>query len=56
MVPLVGKAHCFDWHSFDRHTIGRVNTALMLGLIGSGLVACALGAFIYDVSRLIAVW
>ena len=66
MVPLMEKAHyfgghcfgghCFAWHGFDRHTLGRVNIAVMLGLLGSGLVACALGAFVYDISRLIAVW
>jgi hypothetical protein len=28
----------------------------MLGLIGGGLLACALGAFVYDLERLISAW
>jgi hypothetical protein len=50
MVHLAAKAH------FDRETLGRVNSAFMVTMIGSGLVACAIGALFYDVGRLIAVW
>jgi hypothetical protein len=50
MAHLADKAH------LDRHTLGRVNSALMLGLIGGGLLACALGAFVYDLERFISAW
>lgn len=44
-------AHLIGWHRFDR-----VNTAILLVLIGSGLAACAFGAFIFDIGRLFSVW
>ena len=50
MAHLVDKAH------LDKHTLARVNTALMLGLIGTGLAACVFGAVVYDIgpcSRLV---
>ena len=50
MAHLVDKAH------LDKHTLARVNTALMLGLIGTGLVACAFGAIVYDVGHLFSAW
>jgi hypothetical protein len=50
MAHLADKAH------FDKATLARVNTALMIGLIGSGLAACAIGALIYDLGRLVAIW
>ena len=50
-------AHCLGkLHGFDRHILGRVNSAIMLGLVGSGLLACAAGAFVYDIGRLFSVW
>jgi len=51
MAHLVGKCHFVDRQSLDR-----VNSAVMLALIGSGLAACVIGAAIYDVSRLFAIW
>jgi hypothetical protein len=50
MVHLAAKAH------LDKATLGRVNSAFMVAMIGSGLVACAIGALIYDLGRLIAAW
>jgi hypothetical protein len=41
---------------FDRQTLTRVQSAILLGLVGSGLLACMLGAFAFDVSRLISTW
>jgi hypothetical protein len=55
MAHFVDKAHCVG-HGFDKHTLARVNTVLMLGLIGSGLAACVFGAVIYDVGRLFSAW
>jgi len=50
MAQLADKAH------FDKHTLGRLNTVIMLSLIGSGLAACAIGAVIYDFGRLFSIW
>ena len=50
MLHLADKAH------FDKATIAKVNSAVMLGVIGSGLAACAFGAIIFDFGRMLAVW
>jgi|HubBroStandDraft_6_1064221.scaffolds.fasta_scaffold290851_2 hypothetical protein len=50
MAHFAGKAHV------DKATLGRVNSAIMLGLIGSGLVACAVGAIVYDFGRWFSAW
>jgi hypothetical protein len=43
-----------DLHSFrNRKTLTRLNTAVMLVLVSSGLAACAIGALIYYVGRLL---
>jgi hypothetical protein len=50
-------AHLADKvHLVDKHTVARVNAAIMMTLIGSGLVVCAGGALIYDLTRLISAW
>jgi hypothetical protein len=41
---------------FDRHTIARINNAIMFGLFGCGLFACMIGASVYDVGRLFSAW
>jgi hypothetical protein len=53
MTHLADKAHRAH---LDKQTVSRVNSALMMGLIGGGLTACATGAFIYDVGRWFSVW
>ena len=55
MAHLVDKAHCIG-HGFDKHTLARLNTAIMLGLIGTGLAACVFGAVVYDVGHLFSAW
>ena len=50
MAHLADKAH------FDKHTLARVNSAMMLGLIGGGLWGLRLGAVIYDLGRLFSIW
>jgi hypothetical protein len=55
MAHLVDKIHCAGL-GLDKHTLARVNTVLMLGLIGTGLAACVFGAAIYDVGRLFSAW
>jgi hypothetical protein len=51
MVHLLGKNHLFDWACLDR-----VESAIMLSLIGSGLAACVMGAAIYDFGRMFSIW
>ena len=51
MAHLVDKAHFVD-----KHMLARVNTALMLGLIGTGLATCVFGAAVYDIGHLFAAW
>ena len=34
----------------------RIQSALIFGSISSGLLACALGAFVYDIGRAVAAW
>ncbi len=55
MAHLVDKVHCVG-HGLDKHTLARVNTALMLGLIGTGLATCVFGAVVYDIGHLFAAW
>ena len=55
MAHLVDKAHSVG-HGVDKHTLARVNTVLMLGLIGTGLAACVFGAVVYDLGRLFSAW
>jgi hypothetical protein len=43
-------------HLIDRQTLDRVESAILLGLIGTGLAACAFGAIVYDVGRWFSVW
>ena len=49
----------FAWPTFDkahpvRDAVDRLETAVVIVLIGAGLLACALGAVIYDVGRLVS--
>jgi hypothetical protein len=49
-------AHFADKVHFDRRALGRLNAAIIIGLIGSGLAACAIGAVVYDFGRLLSGW
>jgi hypothetical protein len=51
MAHLLDKAHLVD-----RETLARVNTAIMLGLVGGGLASCVIGAVVYDFGRLFSFW
>jgi hypothetical protein len=51
MSCILGKMHFFD-----RRVLARLNAAIMLGLVGSGLAACAFGAFVYDIGRWFSAW
>jgi hypothetical protein len=51
MALCINKTHCPD-----RQMLERIENAIMLGVIGTGLAACAFGAIIYDVGRLFSAW
>jgi hypothetical protein len=40
----------------DKKTLDRLETAIVFGLVGTGLAACAIGALVYDVGRLFSAW
>jgi len=50
MTQLCEKAH------FDRQSLARLNEAVVLGLVGGGLLACVIGAFVFDVGRWFFAW
>lgn len=43
-------------HFMEKETLFRANSALLLALVGGGLAACAVGAVIFDVGRMIGAW
>jgi hypothetical protein len=50
-------AHCANKiHFVENGTLDRVETAIVLGVIGSGLAACAIGAIVFDFGRMISIW
>lgn len=50
-------AHLLDKsHVLDRRTLARINTAILFGLVCTGLVACGLGASVYDFGRWLSLW
>ena len=49
-------AHFADKAHFDKAHLERLSRAVVLGLIGTGLFACVLGAVAYDIGRLFSAW
>jgi hypothetical protein len=45
-----------DWIHVENGTLTRIQSAVICGSIGSGLLACALGAFIFDLGRAVSAW
>ena len=43
-------------HLVNHDTLVRANNALVLTLICGGLAACAIGALIYDLGRVVGAW
>ena len=43
-------------HLMEKQFLLRANTALLLTLVWGGLAACAFGAVIFDLGRLLHVW
>jgi len=57
MVHLVNKIH-LDTSTLARiqFAFARIQSAVIFGSIGSGLLACALGSIVYDIGRAFAAW
>jgi hypothetical protein len=49
-------AHLADKVHVDRNTLTAIQSAVIFGSIGSGLLACAVGSFIFDLGRAFAAW
>jgi hypothetical protein len=49
-------AHFADRFHVDKQKIDRVESAVLLSLIGGGLALCVLGAAVYDIGRAFSVW
>jgi len=43
-------------HLVEKETLIRANSAMILVLVGGGLVACAVSAAIVDVGRMLGAW
>ena len=43
-------------HFVEKETLLRANSALLLTLVGGGLAACAVGAVVYDIGRMVGAW
>jgi len=48
--------HLADQLHIDKQIIDRVESAVLLSLIGGGLLICVLGASVYDFWRLFSIW
>jgi hypothetical protein len=51
MPTLLAKPHLFD-----RRTLARINAAILVGLVCTGLAASMIGASVYDVGRWFSLW
>lgn len=43
-------------HLVEKETLVRANAAMVLTLVGGGLVACALGSVVFDIGQAIGAW
>jgi hypothetical protein len=49
-------AHFTDKLHIDTQKIDRVESVVLLSLIGGGLALCVFGAAVYDIGRVFSVW
>lgn len=52
----IAMAHFAAKLHVDKQKIDRVESAVLLSLIGSGLGLCVFGAVVYDLGRAFSVW
>ena len=43
-------------HLIEKQRLLRANSAVLLALVGGGLAACAVGAVIFDIGRMLGAW
>lgn len=43
-------------HLLEKEALARANTAMVLALVGGGLLVCALGAVVFDIGRAVGAW
>ena len=56
VAGAIAVAHFADKLHVDWQKIDRVESAVLLSLIGGGLALCVLGATVYDIGRAFSVW
>ena len=56
IVSTSQVGHLADKLHVDKQKIDRVELAVLLSLIGSGLGLCVFGAAVYDIGRAFSVW
>jgi len=52
----MAMAHFADKLHVDKHKIDRMESAVLLSLIGGGLAVCVLGSAVYDIGRAFSAW
>ena len=43
-------------HLVEKETLLRANAAMVLTLVGGGLMICAMGAVVFDIGRAFGIW
>jgi hypothetical protein len=56
MTILTPKMEAIVAHLVDKRFVARANTALLLGILWSGLAICVLGALSYDIAYWLGAW
>ena len=56
IAGAIAMAHFADKLHVDKQKIDRVESAVLLSIIGGGLALCVLGAAVYDIGRAFSVW
>jgi hypothetical protein len=49
-------AHFADHLHVDWQKLDRLESAMLLSVIGGGLALCVLGAAVYDIGRAVSIW
>jgi hypothetical protein len=49
-------AHFADHLHVDWQKLDRLESAVLLSVIGGGLALCVLGAAVYDIGRAVSIW
>jgi len=56
IAGAIAMAQFADKLHIDKRKIDRVESAVLLSFIGSGLALCVLGTAVYDIGRAFSVW